>query len=1031
MKRPAFICLLVWALAATAAPSPSQAQPSEAPNTGGAYRVQQWTTAQGLPQGTITDIVLLPNGELWLATFGGLARFDGNRFHVVDVATDDGLAANRVVSIAPDGADSLWLLTQQGHLGRLARGRASAMVPPASPTVDAISLFVHGGAFYCQLTDSSIWRTDGTHPWRRVFGSLDYSGTGHAFAETEDGEFWLGWGRRLVRLEGESPRQSADVPLAEPNIFPRASGGLWVALDDGLATFVGGRLQRVHIWPPLASPVTVVEPAGDGAIWVGMRGGVSHLQRQHDGSWRQTALSLGIPARTGIRTLRTDATGSLLVGTDGHGLLRVSRHDVRRLGRGAGLADVGALATDGEGGAFVTGGCLGLFHIRSDGETTPIPLRGEGEGGAPITECGVALAPAAGGGVWARASTHLFLVSQHGRRLVLTRRDLPEEEGPIVTDAEGALWVVSRRGLVTHLSSTGSVRRQFELPPPLVSAAMAPDGALWIGSDGQVFRVDGESVQRYGPECLMPRGLVRDMLVDRDGTTWIASYGGGLGRLRDGRVARVTAAHGLPDNSISRLLEDGHGRLWISTNRGLVVTTRQELESAGDGAELTPVVLGPERGVEEANFGSPAGFADAGGQLWFGTIDGAVVVDAAAFPFRADPPVVRLERVSADGRDMPVADVVPVPALTSRVHVEFSSAALLHPERARFRFRADGREWVGGGAQPWLDWTPPGPGRHRLLIDARNEDGVWSAGPTALVIDVPPAWWQTVTLRATVAIGVVLAAFAAFRRRVRAIERRHAERVRVLEDRRRAEERVSDLRAQLEHVARVALAGELAASLAHEVSQPIGAIINNAEAGRRRLPDYLGRPQEMDAILGDIVADGMRASEVVRGLRSFLRPRPSEVAPIDLSAVVREVLPLLRRELGDNRVTTTLALAEHLPPVEGQRVQLGQVVVNLVMNACEALAAAAGDRHVTIETAAQDARVRLSVRDNGPGLDQAVAGRLFEPFVTTKPGGLGMGLAICRAIAEAHGGHLAAGPAAGGGVQVTLSLPSAPGTSAP
>ena len=103
--------------------------------------------------------------------------------------------------------------------------------------------------------------------------------------------------------------------------------------------------------------------------------------------------------------------------------------------------------------------------------------------------------------------------------------------------------------------------------------------------------------------------------------------------------------------------------------------------------------------------------------------------------------------------------------------------------------------------------------------------------------------------------------------------------------------------------------------------------------------------------------------------------------------------------------------------------QLGQVVVNLVMNACEALAGVAGDRRITIVTASRGSRVELAVRDNGPGLAEAVAARVFEPFVTTKPGGLGMGLAICRAIAEAHGGHLSAEAVAGGGLQVTLSLP--------
>ncbi len=251
----------------------------------------------------------------------------------------------------------------------------------------------------------------------------------------------------------------------------------------------------------------------------------------------------------------------------------------------------------------------------------------------------------------------------------------------------------------------------------------------------------------------------------------------------------------------------------------------------------------------------------------------------------------------------------------------------------RFRFRVEGidADWVDAGAERTVDWSPPGPGRHRFLVEARNEDGIWSSAPAAVVLDVRPAWWQTTTFRGRGRPGRSRwwpprgAGCASA-----SIERRHAERLRLLEEQRQAEERVTSLRAQLEHVSRAALAGELAASLAHEVRQPIGAIVNNAEAGRRHLAQYLQRPAELEQILGDIVADGLRASDVVRGPAGVPAGRSGpEAAAIDLSALVREMLPLVRRELQDNRVEVELALAEALPPVEGLRVQLGQVVVNL------------------------------------------------------------------------------------------------------
>jgi C4-dicarboxylate-specific signal transduction histidine kinase len=143
-----------------------------------------------------------------------------------------------------------------------------------------------------------------------------------------------------------------------------------------------------------------------------------------------------------------------------------------------------------------------------------------------------------------------------------------------------------------------------------------------------------------------------------------------------------------------------------------------------------------------------------------------------------------------------------------------------------------------------------------------------------------------------------------------------------------------------------------------------------------------------------------------------------------MSALVREMLPLVRRELEDHRIRVELVLSNDLGMVRGRRVQLGQVVVNLLMNACEAMASQDAPRQVNVTTRQQGDRVDLAVTDSGPGLSPEIADKLFEPFVTTKPEGMGMGLAICRSIADAHRGRLTADAAPGGGLRVTLSLPA-------
>jgi C4-dicarboxylate-specific signal transduction histidine kinase len=389
-----------------------------------------------------------------------------------------------------------------------------------------------------------------------------------------------------------------------------------------------------------------------------------------------------------------------------------------------------------------------------------------------------------------------------------------------------------------------------------------------------------------------------------------------------------------------------------------------------------------------------------------------------------------VESVLADERPLPLGPHVSIPAGTARVRLNFGAVALLYPGRMRFRYRIEGidRDWVDVGPQRFAMFTPAGPGQHRFLLQARNEDGIWNAVPVVVDLAVLPTWWQTRTARGAALAVIALLAVGLYRHRVAGIERRHAERVHTLEESRRAEEQAAALRMQLEHVSRVALAGELAASLAHELNQPLTAIVANAEAGQHMLAAGGPHDANLTEVLDDIVAQGLRASDVIRELREFLRTGHADARPVDLSHLVHDMLPLVRREFEDSGVQLRLALAEGLPLVEGRRVQLGQVVVNVLMNACEALTGRDGDRVVTVTTGARENRVEIVVRDNGPGLSPEVAARIFDPFVTTKTTGMGMGLAICRSIAEAHRGRLTADSPAEGGLSVTLSLPAIDGT---
>ncbi len=248
--------------------------------------------------------------------------------------------------------------------------------------------------------------------------------------------------------------------------------------------------------------------------------------------------------------------------------------------------------------------------------------------------------------------------------------------------------------------------------------------------------------------------------------------------------------------------------------------------------------------------------------------------------------------------------------------------------------------------------------------------------------------------------------------------------------RKRAEAETSVQRNRLAHVQRVTVVGKLAATLAHEINQPLGAIVSNAEAASRLVDPAEANGAELRETLGDIIDDGQRASEVIRRLRVMLRTGAPEHEPCDVNGLIADVLRFLAADLERAEVSTELRLQEGLPLVRGDRVQLQQVILNLVLNAEDAMADGdGGPRRLTVETAARaPGTVEVWVRDTGVGVKDGDAERIFEPFVTTKASGLGMGLSISRSIVGAHGGTIRAERNPDQGLSVHVQLPCGAGT---
>jgi signal transduction histidine kinase/ligand-binding sensor domain-containing protein len=1045
------------------------------------YGLDNYRTAQGLPQNSVLALAQTADGYLWLATYEGLVRFDGARFTVFDKQNTPAMSASWVTALLEGSRGALWVGTVDGLLqwkdGELTRGG----LPAESVT---------------------------------------------ALVEDTDGSLWVGTaGAGLVQYkDGQVTRVTAEDGLSGSIItalFVDKRGDLWVGTSDGglsrRSGDSGGKFARDAGGAGFPdAPVLRVFEAADGALWFGTRG--KGMVEKSGGALRVYDGKDGLPSDV-VNDFFVDRDGNFFIGTSkGVARLKGGAFALLPPPRGLTAHDARALLEDAEGSVWIGSEIGGLTRLR-DGDFTTYSSE-EGLSHDIVRS----IVEDSAGSVWiATEGGGLTEIAGGAFKTYSTKDGLA---GDVVwglfEDSQRALWIGTLGDGISRKVGPGitSITKKDGLPVDLVTSFAEHDGALWLGSDGLVQYKDGVFTV-WGSERGMPKTRVNALFEDRSGVLWICTlaYGlgrmeggalsfltpkdglagnnavsvtedadgalwvatsGGLSRVKDGVVRSFTIKAGLYDGAIHQVLDDGEGRLWMSTNKGIFHIRKDDIRAFEEGRlrSIPERAYGAADGMKnaECNGGThPAGFKSRDGRLWFATLEGVAVVDPKRLRRNPRPPPVYIERLAVDGADVAgVADPSApreLPPGSRDVSIHYTALSLLDPSKVNFKYMLEGydRGYNDAGTRRSAYYTNLRPGSYRFRVIASNNDGVWNEAGASITFHIKPYFYQTTAFAALCALFGLLGAGGAYGARVSYLKRRERE---LMEH----NAALAAALAQAREAAR--LKGEFVANVSHELRTPLNAIVNvpdgllNFFAEREiavcsacygRFEIEPGESIEGGAPCPGCGAEGTLSTAraqlftgdgdvAVKNLRILKRSGANllsliddvlDFSKLDAGEMARGRGEVLVSELFDDLAATLAPLAEprriclaiHAPPeglaVDADLVKCRQIFVNVIGNAIKFSPDASV---IDVSVAAEGSSAVFRVEDRGIGVAPEHHAMIFESFQqvdggnTRRAGGTGLGLAITKQLVELHGGAIWLESALGEGSIFFIRLPLAPGT---
>ena len=770
---PAVVAVLLLA-------DPGLAQQPKAPPIT-QFNIRSWSTQEGLPNDKIIAVYQSTEGYIWLGSQEGLVRFDGASFETFDKKNTPAFPHNQVMALVEDKDSTLWVSTIRGMMkyrrGKFEPVRAESSVGP----------FVGNTLYIDRKGNCLVGTRNGIlHIVNGVVSKFEASGYAttldvNAMCEDQEGQLWIGSGQGLKLLQDGKIVDITGNGVPENAWISSLCFGkdqtLWVGTLEGLYVAKPGRSRRFQKMDALADQsIRSLCEGRDGCLWVGTE--KSGLFRYGGGKFEALTTRKGLSADY-ILSLCEDREGNIWAGTFYNGVDEIWRGKFEICSPMEGLAGPLVRATAEEpNGTMWIGTESGLSRWKSGdlvNYTTRQGLPHNHIRSVHFDHLGI---------LWLGTVDGLSRFDGKHFKNYTMKDGLSNDYARVVTeDFDGNMWIgynaqgidCIRDGKFTNMENDGIPRVGIRV------IYRGSDRTMWIGTNNGLIRWRDKKATFYKAEAGLPNDLFA-IYEDKNHAVWIGTYGDGLFRLKNEKIARLTTKDGLFDDVVYQILEDGQQNFWMSSNRGVFHASWRELNDVADGktAKLNCISYGTADGMKssECNGNSqPAGIKARDGRMWFPTTNGVAIINPSDIPINIVPPEVTIETFKVDSISMDLENQLSVAPGYSYLEFHYAGLSFVVPERTTFRFKLDGfdKEWRNAGVRRVAYYTNVPPGNYQFRVQAQNNDAVWSREGVVLAIELKPYFHQTGYFYGFCAVALIASIFLAYRWRVALLLQREKE----------------------------------------------------------------------------------------------------------------------------------------------------------------------------------------------------------------------------------------------------------------